>query len=247
MSDRWGAALLPDSSPDLGDPPGWLEVQALPPLPLPSMTQGPPVADQPFTYGMVARITLHRPGFNFRIEHDLPMGVQLVEARPKATVVGEHLIWQFGRIDPGQEVRLEIVVKPDPEIELDPTELANFTATYSQNLYFQAPVVRPRLAARFSGPVQVSVGDGAEFTLDIMSNGNWAVTDGWATVTLPAELSHPEGSSFRFELGRIKPGEYRRISIPVEAVRPGTAVLKAEVNGPADHHAVVEFTTRVTK
>src|SRR5207248_733482 len=78
------------------------------------------------TYGLVVRVALNRPGFNFRIEHDLPVGVDFVEARPRATVVGDHLIWQFGRVDPRQEVRLEVVVRPQEGTVLTPDDVAAF-------------------------------------------------------------------------------------------------------------------------
>src|SRR5258708_6138250 len=63
-----------------------------PALPAPTVLSGPPVPDSPLTYGLVAKVSLSRPGFGFRIEHDLPPDVDLIEARPKAKVVGEHLI-----------------------------------------------------------------------------------------------------------------------------------------------------------
>jgi hypothetical protein len=246
MSDRWDAALAVDTPPDGSEIPAWLNALESPDLPSPTMVQGPTVANGSLTYGLVARITLNRPGFGFRVEHDLPAGVELIEARPRATVVGDHLIWQLGRVDPGQEVRLEVVVQPEPGLSIDPAEMANFTATYSQNLYFQAPVVRPRLAARISGPATVEVGSAVEFIFDIMNTGNWVVTDGRATVTLPPEFAHPDGQKFLFDLGSMKPGEYRRVTVPAQAKSPGTAVVRAEISGPADHQALVEFSSQVT-
>ena len=123
---------LPDFEPDV------------PPLPAPTILAGPPVPDGVVTYGLVAKVSLSRPGFGFRIEHDLPADVDLVEARPKATVVGDHLIWQVGRIDPGQEIRLEVVVPPAAPGGPEPRRPGLVRGTFSQNLYFQAPVVRTR-------------------------------------------------------------------------------------------------------
>jgi hypothetical protein len=245
MTDRQ-AATLPAAA-DLEDTslPAWLSALE-PSLPAPTVVEGPPAPDRPISYGVVAKVSLARPGFGFRVEHDLPAGVELIETRPKATVVGEHLIWQLGRLDPGQELRVQVVVKPQDGVKVDPTEVASFTATYSQNLYFQVPVVQPRLAARLLGPADVPVGTMTEFVLDIASTGNWVVEGARGTVTLPPQLDHPEGPTFAFEFGDIKPGGVRRVTIPAHAVHRGTAVVRAEVTGPADHTATVECTCRVS-
>jgi hypothetical protein len=175
----------------------------------------------------------------------LPPDCELVEAKPKAKVVGDHLIWQMGRIDPGQEIRLEVTVQLLPGAQLNPAELASFEATYSQNLFFQAPVARPRLAARWAGPPLVAVGDVTEFVLDVVASGNWQVDEAKAVVWLPTQFEHPDGPRFEFDLGSIRAKEYRRIRVPVRAVLSGPAILKAEVTGPADHLAAVETRTVV--
>jgi hypothetical protein len=242
MMDRQASTLAPPDDgltlwlPDL-DP-------EVPTLPAPTILSGPPAADGPITYGLVAKVSLARPGFSFRVEHDLPPDCELVEAKPKAKVVGDHLIWTMGRIDPGQEIRLEITVRPLPGAVLNAADLASFEGTYSQNLFFQAPIARPRLAARWSGPPVVAVGDVTEFVLDVAGAGNWPA-DARVVVELPVQFEHPDGPRFEFELGTIKPKEYRRVRLPVRAVLSGTAVLRADVTGPLDHTATIELRTVV--
>ena len=110
MSSRWEPPLALPIASEVGVPSA-----DRPFLPAPTVVNGPAREDSLLTYGMVARVALSQPGFGFRMEHDLPQGVDLVEARPRAKVVGDHLIWQFGRVDPGQQIRLEVVVRPNPE------------------------------------------------------------------------------------------------------------------------------------
>src|SRR5690349_11404131 len=244
MPDR--QAMLPSAeSDDAAGLPPWLPDSAVSALPAPTVLVGPPAPDGPFTYGIRAKIALTKPGFGFRVEHDMPAGVELVEARPKATVVGSHLIWQLGRVDPGQELRLEVVVRPEPGARISPAELASFEATYSQNLYFQSRVVHPKLTARLLGPAEVAVGAVAEFLLDVASIGNWAVEDARAVVNLQSHFEHPGGRRFEFAFGDMKPGGVRRVTIPARAVRGGPSVVRAEVTGPTDHTAAVEFVCHV--
>ena len=230
MSDQWDAPLATTlRAPERG-PPAWLDKPD--PADGPASTEEP-AAELPVKYGLVARMALSQPGFGFRVEHDLPGGVDLVEARPRATVVGDHLIWQFGRVDPGQQVRLEVVVRPQPGTVLSPDEMATFTATYSQNLYFQVPVLRPRLAARMSGPAAAEPGTDVEFVVEVANTGNCPIGDARAAVTLPAEFAHPDGPTVRCEVGPMKQGEVRRLTIPARAVpaspftTPGTVVPSA--------------------
>ena len=242
MPDRQAMLSVPDSNPGL---PSWLPDPGPSPLPAPTVVVGPPAPDGPFTYGLRAKVALSKPGFGFRVEHDMPPGLQLIETRPKATVVGDHLIWQIGRLDPGQELRLEVVVRPEPGVKINPSDLASFEATYSQNLYFQSRVVHPKLAARLLGPAEAEVGAVVEFTLDVASIGNWVVENASGVVNLPAHFEHPTGRSFYFSFGDMKPGGVRRVTIPAHAVKRGPATIRAEITGPADHTAAVEFVCNV--
>lgn len=244
MSDRWDAALLPTlPMKDAGNP----YCPAEPVLSGPTVVRTLSSLKGTITYGLVAKVGLTRPGYSCRVEHDLPMGVELVEVQPKATVVGDHLIWQFPRLDPGQELRLRIVVRPEPGTELNPDEQATFTATYSQNLYFQAPIARKRLAARMTGPSEAKVGETVEFILDVINTGNWIVEDVRAKLVLPVQYSHPEGQGFHVQLGSVAAGESHRVTIPALAKFAGEAIISAKVTGSPDREAHVEFASLVQR
>lgn len=242
MSDLWDAA--PFSTLQLKDA-GSTNCLAEPVLAGPTIVRSLSSLNGTITYGLVAKVGLSRPGYGCRVEHDLPMGVELVQVQPKATVVGDHLIWQFPRLDPGQELRLRIVVRPEPGTELNPEEQATFTATYSQNLYFQAPIARPRLAARLTGPAEAELGDTVEFMLDVVNTGNWTVTDVQGEIELPPQYSHPDGPKFHLHLGSVAAGESHRVTIPAIANVAGHAVIRAEVTGSPDRQAQVEFASIV--
>lgn len=236
MTDRWDAAM----GTEVAGPPNW-DADPAEGLPKPAVLQGPPSSEGNITYGLVARASLPKPAYGFRVEHDLPPGVDFVDAKPKATVVGEHLIWQLHRVDPGQELRLEVTVKPHPETRFDPKDLADFTATYSQNLFLQAPIVKPRLTTRISGPTETRLGEAAEFVIDIVNTGNYVVENARTAVVLPRQFRHDAGPVFRLDLGDIPAGEYRRVVVIARADLAGPALLRAQVFGPADHQATIEF------
>lgn len=211
----------------------------------PTLERSQYALDGTISYGLVARIALRRPGFNFRVEHDLPLGVELVETRPKAKVIGDHLIWQLGRVDPGQTIRLMVVVRPLPGTVLTGDAIASFEATYSQNLFFETPICRPRLATRLTGPPTLRIGERGNLYLDIANSGNGAVELVQAKIQLPQPMRNPDGETLFFDLGTVAAGECVRIRIPVEGVVPGRASVRAEVTGRPDRHAAVEHETCV--
>jgi hypothetical protein len=149
-------------------------------------------------------------------------------------------------VDPGHEIRLEVVVRPQPGTVLNPDDVATFTGCYSQNLYFQAPIVRPRLTARMSGPTTADLGTSVEFVLDVANIGSWVMDDVQAAVTLPPEFDHPGGPVFAFCLGTLNPGEFRRVTVPARAVGCGDSIVRAAVTGPEERQALVEFPTAVS-
>lgn len=239
-SDEWQLGLdapIPDSPVDL---PTWLTEPILPADPriqhndsatatvnTPTIGGTTPPAESPLVYGLVAKITLTRPAFGFRVDHDLPPNVELVQTKPKAVVVNDHLMWHFERLDPGNEVRLQITVRPKPEAVLRASDLTHFSATYSQNLVFQAPIVRAKLDLRVSAPLSIQIGSTAEVTVRLENTGNWIAESTRANVMLPAGLVHPSGPSFDFDFGDLQAGEVKNVSIPVQTAAAGSYHIRA--------------------
>lgn len=201
--------------------------------------------DLPLVYGLVAKVLLPRPAFNFKVEHDLPPNVTLLEAKPRATVVGEHLIWNFGRLDPGQELRLQVVVLPDKGTVPPAGELTNFNATYTQNLYFQTPLVRTKLSVKISGPESVRVGEIAEYVIETKNVGNWVSEHVTAAVLVPPELLGPDGVSPNFTIGNLDPGASRKLTLFAKGTTSGSALFRVKISGSADSHSEDEFVTTV--
>ena len=199
----------------------------------------------PLVYGLVAKVLLPRPAFNFKVEHDLPPNVTLLEAKPRATVVGEHLIWNFGRLDPGQELRLQVVVLPEPGAKFTVGELTNFNATYTQNLYFQTPLIRARLSVKITGPEFVRVGELAEYVIETHNVGNWVIDNVTTGVVLPDELLGADGPSPAFTIGSLDPGASRKLTVHARAAKGGEARVKVESGGTDDAKSNAEFVTSV--
>ena len=75
--------------------------------------------------------------------------------------------------------------------------------------------------------------------------GSWDADSVQASITLPPGFAHPDGPIFVFNLGTIRPGEFRRVTVPAQAIACGDAVVRASVTGADDRQAIVEFSTEV--
>lgn len=203
-----------------------VQVQPLPAV-APDTSRPPTIRRMPLVYGLVAKVDLPRPAFAFRVEHDLPSNVVLLETNPKATVVGDHLIWTIPRVDPGKEIRLQVVVLPEDGVTLSPSDLTSFSATYQQNLFFQVPLVRARLGMVITGPATAKVGEEVELALEITNTGNWPVT---GIALMPATVTAPEPLR-SVDLGTLQPTERRQATIRARVKQAGPQKFKVRATG----------------
>ncbi len=240
--------------------PVWLElelpedprIQATVPVPVPIADLNVPArteplpSNPPLVYGLNAKVLLPRPAFGFRIEHSLPAGVKLLEAHPKASVVGDHLIWNLGRLDPGREIRLQVVVQPEPGVTFQIDDLTSFDATYSQNLHFETPLIRPKLGARIEGKQSVELGQLVSFTVEVRNSGNWPVDNVRAETFLPEGFAGESAQPMIVDIGLLYPTEKRIITITTHATVPGMHIGKVVVHGSDGAKAEAEMTVAVS-
>ncbi|MEZ6142150.1 MAG: hypothetical protein R3B84_16435 [Zavarzinella sp.] len=184
-----------------------------------------PVAgsDLPLVYGLAAKVLLPRPAFGFKVDHDIPDGVTLIDTKPSATCLGGHIMWNLGRVDPGQEIRLQVIVAPEPDRVISPQELATFTATYTQNLYFETPIISSRLRLKIEAPPQVEVGEEFECHFHLHNGGNWILNH------LALDFQIPEGletdAPAKVVVDEMLPKENRTYKVKLSANQAGTFPL----------------------
>ncbi|QVL30882.1 chemotaxis protein CheW [Telmatocola sphagniphila] len=196
----------------------------------------------PLVYGLIAKVSLPRPAFQFKIEHDLPANVALLDVKPKAAVVGNRIIWSFGRVDPGQEIRLQLVIQPEEGAVINPSDLAVFEAGYKQSLHFQTPIARPRLSAVADGPIEMPMGTWETVRLQIRNSGNWPVKNAIVRGLLPTGLKLGENAPTQEEIGLLLPGEVYEFSYRVRATQEGPQTILFELSGSDNTSCQVERT-----
>lgn len=242
-------------APDFGDMPTKIDPPSLNEIAAPITVSDPPkpkpkplsLASLPLSYGLVAKINLPRTANGFRVEHQLPPGVKVLEVSPPTMIVSNVVVWEFGRMESGQDLRLSLVVAPLSNAKLKAGDLTSFSVTYTQNLTFQTPLVRPRLTPRFDGPTDLEVGRSATYSLNVMNTGNWPVTNVEAVVNIPDGLVHTAGSRLTHQIDRLLPGESRSLSMGLKAIRSGQSTLVAMISGSDRIQETSEYAIQVTQ
>jgi uncharacterized repeat protein (TIGR01451 family) len=84
-----------------------------------------------------------------------------------------------------------------------------------------AVVQRPALTMRISTPETANVGEATPVAIVIDNKGNAAAEGVVLQTVLPAGLSHPGGNDLETEVGTIKPGETKQITLSVTPMQAG--------------------------
>ena len=159
----------------------------------------------------------------------LPLGLELVNAVPKATADGNDLLWSLPALPGGTQQTVQIIVRP--------TRVGNFTfaatARTTDNLKAESvanlQVTESRLGATLSGPQTALVGESLRYQVDVNNFGSGPATN----IKVRAEHVGLEliGKPGPFEviIDKLDGGQKQTILLPLSPLRAGKSVIKATV------------------
>jgi uncharacterized repeat protein (TIGR01451 family) len=169
------------------------------------------------------------------LRDEVPQKTRLVLTKPQARQDGEgRVAWELSTLAPGEEAVFEMHLLPLAEGEVGSVATLAFEAQASARTL----ATKPQLALRLDGPQQVMIHDEVRIGIDISNPGTGAAEQVVLLEDVPSGLSHPAGQRLEFEVGRLAPGESRRLELVLTAEQAGriTNVLTAR----ADANVVVE-------
>jgi uncharacterized repeat protein (TIGR01451 family) len=178
-------------------------------------------------YELVVRNVSSGQLTNVKVEDELPVGVQLVNADPRPTVLGSHMTWNIGNLDPNVERRFRVETMPTGVGEVQSCATATFTA----NSCLRTVITQPHLTLKKRGPETAMVGDTVTFEIELTNDGNGPATGVMLYDQLPPGLEHPQGANIEAEVGTLAPGETKRITLDCKATQPGRVVNCARATG----------------
>ena len=185
---------------------------------------------KPATFRVVVRNTGTVPACDVEICDQVPRGTRLIATAPQAKrgARGE-LVWSLGTIQPGEEAKVEMQLTPTAEGEIGSVATVHFQADASA----KSVATRPQLVVDVTAPPKVMIGEQTMLSITISNPGTGVAAGIVLEEHIPAGLRHPAGSELEYAVGDLKPGESRKLNLPLTAQRPGVAmnVLHARADG----------------
>lgn len=182
------------------------------------------------TFQITVRNTGSIPACEVEVCDQVPRGARLAGTVPQAKrgTRGE-LIWTLGTIRPGEESKVEMQLVPTAEGEIGSVATVHFGADASA----RSTVTRPQLVVESKVPSQVMIGDQLTLSIVISNPGTGVASNVVLLERIPAGLQHPAGAELEYKVGDLKPGESRKLDLPLVASQAGvvTNMLRATGDG----------------
>jgi uncharacterized repeat protein (TIGR01451 family) len=186
------------------------------------------------TFGIRVQNTGQRTAQNVQIVDEVPLGTELVGTAPRASVSGGKVVWDLGTLSVGEERTVEMELIPTEEGELGSVATVMMAAQASA----KARCTKPELAMRLSSQPQVHAGQPHVVQVEITNPGSGEVTGVMLLETVPAGVSHEAGPALEMEIGKLAPGETRRLDLMLTAEQAGQ--VKNTMTAKADAGLMVE-------
>jgi uncharacterized repeat protein (TIGR01451 family) len=183
---------------------------------------------KPATFRVTVRNNGPAPASEVEVYDQVPKGTKLLGTTPQARrgPRGE-IIWTLGTIRPGEEAKVEMQLMPTAEGEIGSVATVHFGADASA----RTVATRPQLVVESTAPKRVMIGDQATLSITISNPGTGVATGIVLEEHIPPGLQHPAGSELEYQVGDLKPGESRKLDLPLVAHRPGLATNLLSARG----------------
>jgi uncharacterized repeat protein (TIGR01451 family) len=150
-------------------------------------------------------------------------------------------VWTLGTIRPGEESTVEMQLMPTAEGEIGSVATVHFGADATA----RSIATRPQLVVETTTATpKVLIGDPVVLTVTVTNPGTGVATGVVLEERIPAGLQHPAGAELEYEVGDLKPGESRKLDLPLLAQKPGATVnlisARGDGNLRAEHKLALE-------
>jgi uncharacterized repeat protein (TIGR01451 family) len=186
-------------------------------------------ANQPLAYEIVVRNAGSTAVEQVRVEDEIPANCKYLSAEPAAEATAERLSWMLNTLEPGAERRIHVKLQPSGDGEISSTATVHYAATAGM----KSRVMQPRLVLSVRGPEQVAPNENVPFNIMVTNPGSAPLTNLVLHCKLPEGLTHAQGQIVEAEIGTLKPGDSRNVTLTVKAVKSGqfTNELSATADG----------------
>jgi len=219
-----GSALLSSNVP--GD--RALEGEQSPAIVLEKTAPDEIQVDKKATFQLRVRNVGNTAAHNVVVVDSVPRGTDYVDAVPECTAGPDGmLIWNLKTIQAGEEVILAVNVLPKVAGEIGSVAQVTFQAQAA----VRTICTKPQLSLALTIPEQVLIGEPATLDITVTNNGSGAATNVVIEEDVPDGFTHAAGRQLEHEVGTLLPQESRRLSLVLEAAKPGVYENRLTVRG----------------
>jgi len=177
-----------------------------------------------------------------RVEDQFPAGTKLTGTIPRAELVEKTLLWNFEELKP--EERKKILVRVVP---VEPGTIGSIsTVSYKSVVAAQTVVTAPRLELSLAtSQKEVAIGESVEVTFVVANTGKGDAHGVILRNLIPVGLEHPAGADLEYEIGTLKGGEQKEITLAMLAKQAGDFTNEASLKSKGGVSAAGEATIRI--
>ena len=173
------------------------------------------------------------------IRDEIPQGTKLVSTTPNAATEGNTIVWQIGKLSPGEDRTVEMQLMPTTEGEIGSVA----TVSYSAQASVKTRCTMPQLAIRMTAANEVMIGSQQHVKIELRNPGSGDATGVMIFENVPPNVKHVAGPALEFEIGTLRPGETRELDLVLTAEKAGKVLntLTAKADGNLQVQQQVEF------
>ncbi|HEY4759086.1 MAG TPA: hypothetical protein VIH42_00760, partial [Thermoguttaceae bacterium] len=196
---------------------------------------------KPATFKITVRNTGSIPASQVEIHDQAPKGTKLLGTTPRASQGARgEIVWTLGVLRPGEESSVEMELMPTAEGEIGSVATVHIGADAAARTIS----TRPKLAVAISAPEKVLIGEQMILSITVSNPGTGVATGVVLENRIPPGLQHPAGSELEYDVGNLRPGESKKLDLPLAAVAPGRVlnllVAHADANLRAEQRTELE-------
>lgn len=187
--------------------------------------------NQPATFKTIVRNIGLVPAKEVVLKDLIPKGTKLHSTNPNTEVAENgELSWSLGKIDPKEEVSVEMEIVPLVEGEIGSIATVQFSAEAS----VKTVATQPMLNLEISSAPEVLIGENITYNI-ILSNPGTGTASGVAvSFHVPEGLKHEVDNDIIYEVGELKPGESKTLPLTLKSVAPG--IIHNQIYAKARHN-----------
>jgi len=190
---------------------------------------------KPASFRVIVRNTGTIPANDVQVCDQVPKGTKLLGTTPQAsTGTRGEIVWSLGTIKPNEEAAVEMQLMPTAEGEIGSVASVHFGAEATA----RSIATRPQLVVETTASnSKVLIGDQVTLTVTVTNPGTGVATGVVLEERIPAGMQHPAGAELEYEVGDLKPGESRKLDLPLTAQKPGACINLLTARGDGNLHA----------